>query len=144
MFIQINDWNNLPNSGVPSEELAALWAQLWGGLPRAFCFRANLSPSAFSSTSSQGCRAKALPIPQFNSFPDTPSLFPRQHCHPHPSPGAEPGSQPLGHTEPLTFPGKHRRLQNQSRMFPDFILESYPKGPIHFRSVATRWRLGCL
>ena len=90
--------------------------------------------------------AEPRPSPSLSlTLSQTPPLIsPDSIATPPPSPGAEPGSQPLGHTEPLTFPGKPRRLQNQSRMFPDFILESYPKGPIHFRSVATRWRLGCL
>lgn len=129
MFIQINDWNNLPNSGVPSEELAAPWAQLWGGLPRAFCFRANLSPSAFSSTSSQGCRAKALPIPQFNSFPDTPSLFPRQHCHPPSLPWGRawfPASWPHRASH---FPRKTQATSEPKQDVPRLHFRVIPKGP---------------
>lgn len=129
MFIQINDWNNLPNSGVPSEELAAPRAPLARSLPasRHFCFQANISSSAFSTSSSQGCRAKALPIPQFNSFPDIPSLFPRQHCHTHPhsSPGAEPGSQPPWPHFPRTTQTTSGPKQDVPRLHFRFI----PKGP---------------
>lgn len=146
MFIQINDWNNLPNSRVSSEELSALWVQLWRGLPQLPCLLAFASRLTFPLLLSQPQAPKAAeprPSPFLSlTLSQTRPLFsPDNIATPIPPLGQSLVPSLLGL---LTFPGKPRLLQDQSRMFPDFILDSYLKGPIHFRSVATHWRLGCL
>lgn len=135
MFIQINDWNNLPNSGVPLEELAAPWAQLWRGLPRLPASGHFASQLTFPLLLSQPQAPKAAeprPSPFLSlTLSQTHPLFsPDNIATPIPPLGQSLVPSLLGHMEPLTFPGKPRLLQDQSRMFPDFILDSYPKGPI--------------
>lgn len=136
MFIQINDWNNLTNSGVASEEPAALWAQLWGGPPSTAClqavdFPANpTSSSIFSTTRSQGCRAKALPIPHSLTLSQTPSV-PSLTTLPPPIPPLGQSLFPslFGHMEPLTFPGKPPATSEPKQDVPRLHFRFVPKGP---------------
>lgn len=143
MFIQINDWNNLPNSGVPSEELAAPRAPLARCQPPGiFASKLTFPPLLSQPQAPKAAEPRPSPFLSLTLSQTFPLFFPDNIATHTPIPPLGQSLVPslLG----LTFPGQPRLLQDQSRMFPDFILDSYPKGPIHFRSGTTYWRLGCL
>lgn len=117
-----------------AEELAAPWARLWRGPPSTACLSAFCFTVTFSLLLSQPQTPKAAkPRPshssQFNSFPDTPSPFPRHCYHPQPSLGAETGSQPHQPHGASRFPRKTQATSGPKQDVPRLHFGFIPKGP---------------